>query len=66
MLIFHEDGFIDKFIGDAIMAIFAQADLREQAFAAVSAAVKMQRDLDFMHTCGFRVRGLSHPLSIHL
>jgi len=38
-------GFIDKFIGDAIMALFARTDNQEDANDAVLAAVEMQENL---------------------
>eukprot|EP01113_Clastostelium_recurvatum_P035260 TRINITY_DN4894_c0_g1_i5.p1 TRINITY_DN4894_c0_g1~~TRINITY_DN4894_c0_g1_i5.p1 ORF type:complete len:1373 (+),score=353.06 TRINITY_DN4894_c0_g1_i5:251-4120(+) len=49
----EKGGFIDKFIGDAIMAIFPHPGLMDQASAAVSAAVGMMKSLDFMRESGF-------------
>jgi class 3 adenylate cyclase len=49
------DGFVDKFLGDGIMAIFAHSDVRLQATSAIRAALKVQHDLDFMAECGFRL-----------
>lgn len=46
----EEGGFVDKFIGDAIMAIFAQGSPEEQANASVRAAVRMLHDLDYCNT----------------
>jgi class 3 adenylate cyclase/DNA-binding response OmpR family regulator len=46
-------GFVDKFIGDSIMCIFAHHDLCEQATAAVNCAIKIMRNLDFMVESGF-------------
>jgi class 3 adenylate cyclase len=46
-------GFIDKFIGDSIMCIFAKPDPVEQTLGAVNCAVRMMRNLDFMAESGF-------------
>jgi class 3 adenylate cyclase len=48
-----EGGFIDKFIGDAIMAIFAHQNGQEQATAAVRAAVRMMQALDFRNNSDY-------------
>ncbi|KAL6061936.1 Adenylate/guanylate cyclase domain-containing protein [Balamuthia mandrillaris] len=53
--IVDEGGFVDKFIGDAIMAIFAQQDGQQQAVAAVRAAVTMLLALDFRNDTGFQI-----------
>lgn len=42
-------GFIDKFIGDAIMCLFTQRSVEEQTVSAVSAAVGMLQDLEYMN-----------------
>nr|ACX36906.1 adenylate cyclase B [Heterostelium pallidum] len=58
-------GFIDKFIGDAIMAIFPHSDIQEQAIAAVKAAIGMMRSLDFMSESGFRFKSVETGIGIN-
>jgi class 3 adenylate cyclase/DNA-binding NarL/FixJ family response regulator len=41
-------GFVDKFIGDSIMCIFAHDDIGSSAIESVRAAVEMMRSLDYM------------------
>eukprot|EP01125_Pyxidicula_operculata_P001304 TRINITY_DN1119_c0_g2_i1.p1 TRINITY_DN1119_c0_g2~~TRINITY_DN1119_c0_g2_i1.p1 ORF type:complete len:1203 (-),score=291.69 TRINITY_DN1119_c0_g2_i1:63-3671(-) len=47
-------GFVDKFIGDAIMCIFAAPDQTTQAVNAVNAAISMLKNLDYMPSAGFK------------
>jgi len=58
-------GFIDKFIGDAIMAIFPNNDMKEQAISAVKAAVGMMKSLDFMSVSGFRFSSVETGIGIN-
>ncbi|KAF2077476.1 hypothetical protein CYY_001249 [Polysphondylium violaceum] len=58
-------GFIDKFIGDAIMAIFPNNDMKEQAISAVKAAVGMMKSLDFMSVSGFRFSTVETGIGIN-
>ncbi|GAM21179.1 hypothetical protein SAMD00019534_043540 [Acytostelium subglobosum LB1] len=58
-------GFIDKFIGDAIMAIFPHNDIREQAISAVKAAIGMMKSLDFMAESGFRFKSVETGIGIN-
>jgi class 3 adenylate cyclase len=48
-------GFVDKFIGDAVMAVFAHNDLHQQARAAVKAAIGMLHNLELMTAYGFPI-----------
>lgn len=49
----EKGGFIDKFIGDAIMGLFPHTDTKEQAISSVSAAIGVMKALDFMRESGF-------------
>ena len=55
----EHDGFIDKFIGDAIMALFDSPDLsdREEALNAIEASIEMHRHLNdynrHRESCGY-------------
>ncbi|MGL1893328.1 MAG: cache domain-containing protein [Spirochaetaceae bacterium] len=43
--IHHYGGFIDKFIGDAVMALFDHSEVTQDSSNAIFAAIKMQKDL---------------------
>jgi adenylate cyclase len=50
-IVMHEDGVVDKYIGDAIMAVFgAPVPKPEDARNAVRAAVRMRRALQHLNT----------------
>ncbi|EGG14599.1 adenylyl cyclase [Cavenderia fasciculata] len=61
----EKGGFIDKFIGDAIMAIFPHTDVQEQAISAVKAAIGMMKSLDFMSESGFRFNYVETGIGIN-
>jgi len=47
-------GFVDKFIGDSVMCIFAQRNVCDQACSAIQASIQMLHSLDSMKHLGFR------------
>jgi len=47
-------GFVDKFIGDAIMCIFPHTDQTHQTTQAVKCAIHILQNLDSMSTYGFK------------
>lgn len=51
--IMEHGGFVDKFVGDSIMCLFAQQSADEQSIAAVNCAVSILKNLDFMKKNGF-------------
>lgn len=51
--ILEHGGFVDKFVGDSIMCLFAHQSADEQSIAAVNCAVSLLKNLDFMKKNGF-------------
>jgi adenylate cyclase len=62
-IVLEERGTLDKFIGDAVMALFnAPLDVPDHATHACAAAVRMMEELQLLNT-GFAERGM-HTLDI--
>jgi adenylate cyclase len=60
-----EGGIVDKFIGDGIMAVFTSEHAADHAYAAVRAALSMQRALADMRQTQPLVQGLQMRIGIN-
>lgn len=67
--IHEQGGFVDKFIGDAIMALFDKPEVTdsEEAFSAIQAAIGMQENLKIynQHRCNSNYPPISIGIGIH-
>ncbi len=61
----EEDGVVDKFIGDAIMAVFTPENSNNHAAAAVRAGVRMQQRLHEIRLSDVSIRNLQMRVGIN-
>jgi class 3 adenylate cyclase/tetratricopeptide (TPR) repeat protein len=63
--VYQYEGYVDKFLGDAVMAVFgAPVAHEDDAERALRAALLMRERLEAFNRC--QTHRLSHPLSIHI